>query len=80
MLNPSNDLIKERMRILNAYYVPERIKRQLYKNISPVNTFRLILSEVIGQDLKLLKDMSFFTPIGQEKLIFNDVSEVAGYE
>ena len=80
MLTPSNDLIKERMRILNAYYVPDTIKKQLYQNITPVNSFRLILSEVIGLDLPLLKDQNFFTPIGQEKLIFNDVTEIAGYE
>lgn len=80
MLNPSDDLIKERMRILNVYYVPEKIKKQLYKNISPVNTFRLILSEVIGIDLPLLPDQSFFTPIGQEKLIFENVTTIASYE
>lgn len=80
MLTPSNDLIKERMRILNAYYVPDKIKKQLYQNITPVNSFRVILSEVIGLDLPLLKDQSFFTPIGQEKLIFNDVTDIAGYE
>ena len=80
MLNPSDDLIKERMRILNAFYVPEKIKKRLYKNITPVNSFRLILSEVIGLDLPLLKDRNFFTPIGQENLIFNDVTDIAGYE
>lgn len=80
MLNPSNDLIKERMRILNAYFVPAKIKNRLYNNITPVNSFRLILSEVIGLDLPLLEDRNFFTPIGQEKLIFKDVSEIAGYE
>ena len=80
MLNPSDDLIRERMRIFNAYYVPDKIKKQLYNNITPVNTFRVILSEIIGLELPLLKDEVFFTPIGQEKLIFNDVTDIADYE
>ena len=80
MLNPSNDLIKERMRILNTYYVPKGIKKKLYKEITPVNTFRLILSELLNLDLPLLDDISYFTPIGQEKLIFYDVSGIAKYE
>jgi hypothetical protein len=68
------------MRILNAYYVPDKIKKQLYNNITPVNTFRVILSEIIGLELPLLKDEVFFTPIGQEKLIFDNVTDIADYE
>ena len=80
MLNPTKDLIKERMRILNVYYVPTEIKKKLYKEITPVNTFRLILSEVLNLSLPLLDDVNYFTPIGQEKLIFDNVTSVVQYE
>ena len=80
MLNPSKELIKERMGILNAYYVPEKIKKRLSKDITPVNTFRLILSEVLGLEIPMLKDESFFTPIGQERLIFDNVTDTVQYE
>jgi len=76
MLNPSKELIKERMGILSAYYVPEKIKKRLSKDITPVNTFRLILSEVLGLDIPMLKNESFFTPIGQESLTFDDVTDI----
>ena len=80
MLNPSDDLIKERMRILNVYYVPDKVKDNLYSEITPVNTFRLILSYLANLDLPLLDDVSYFTPIGQDKLIFDNVSDIANYE
>ena len=80
MLNPSETLIKERMRILNAYYVPKEIKSRLYKEITPVNTFRIILSELLGLELPLLEDKNFFTPIGQDKLVFDNITGIAQYE
>jgi hypothetical protein len=80
MLNASDVLIKERMRILNAYLVPKKIRENLYKEITPVNTFRLILSKLLKLDLPLLSDRNFFTPIGQDKLVFDDVTGIAQYE
>ncbi|HNB21001.1 MAG TPA: hypothetical protein PKZ32_01200, partial [Candidatus Melainabacteria bacterium] len=38
----------ERMRILNAYKVPARIKESLYSSITPVNTFPLLLNELFA--------------------------------
>ena len=67
-----------RMRILNAYYVPENIRKKLYYNITPVNTFRIILSELLKINLPILDDKNFFT--AQDKLAFDDVTDIAGYE
>jgi hypothetical protein len=53
------DVRLERFAILNAYYVPPEIKAQLYPSISPVNSFRLILSYLTDQDYPLLPDRSF---------------------
>ena len=80
MLNPSDLLIKERMRILNAYYVPESIKKKLYKEITPVNSFRVILSDLLKLDIDLLQDVNWFTPIGQDVYSFDDVSDIVKYE
>ena len=44
--------------ILNAYYLPGSGSERLYPSISPVNTFRLILSEYFGADLKMIEDIS----------------------
>ncbi|MGQ9730138.1 MAG: hypothetical protein ACUVX8_02605 [Candidatus Zipacnadales bacterium] len=52
--------LRERMSILNAYYLP-RGRERLYPQITPVNTFRVILSEYLGAQLPLLPDQSFFS-------------------
>lgn len=51
----------ERMAILNAYYLPHNAEEQLYPEISPVNTFRVILGSVFGADLQLLTDEAYFS-------------------
>ena len=51
--------LPDRLLILNAYYVPEPMRSRLYANISPVNTFRLMLDSLFGTDLGLLPDKSY---------------------
>jgi len=51
----------DRMNILNAYYLPIGGSYQLYENITPVNTFRVILNHYFGGDLELLEDTSYFS-------------------
>jgi hypothetical protein len=46
----------ERTSILNAYYLPGDGKDLLYPEITPVNTFRLILKHYFKADLDLLPD------------------------
>lgn len=50
-----------RMGILNAYYLPDNGSRNLYENISPVNTFRVILNTYFGGNYPLLKDISNYS-------------------
>jgi len=57
----------DRFKILNAYYLPGH-NDLLYPSISPVNTFRLILSTYLGADYPLLDDISYESPIPK---IFN---------
>lgn len=59
--NPDEVFLKERMSILNAYYLPDSDYKQLYDGITPVNTFRLIFSQYFHADYELLKDESYFS-------------------
>lgn len=53
--------IDEVMPILNAYLVPEGMKDQLYSDISPVNSFRLIFNYLAGEEYETLPDKSYFS-------------------
>jgi len=46
--------------ILNAYYVNDLARANLYPSISPVNTFRVIFNAYFGTNLPLLEDKSYF--------------------
>jgi hypothetical protein len=49
----------EKHKILNVYYVPEKMYNDLYETITPVNTFRLVLRDVFNQNIDLLPDTMF---------------------
>ena len=49
----------QRVRILNAYYLPEPARGQVYSRITPINTFRLIFGSVFGLAYDLVEDRSF---------------------
>jgi hypothetical protein len=51
----------ERMAILNAVYFPDGAYERLYEEITPVNTFRVVLGQYLGLDLELLQDRSFYS-------------------
>lgn len=53
--------VKERMSILNAMYVPESCREQLYDSITPVNTFRILLNSLFGEKFPLLPDRILFS-------------------
>jgi hypothetical protein len=50
-----------RLAILNLYYLPYGCDRYLYPTMSPVNSFRLVLSCYFGLDYPLIEDKSFFS-------------------
>ena len=52
---------RERFGILNAYLVPPVAASRLYPEISPVNSFRVILDACFGGRLPLLPDRSYFS-------------------
>jgi len=59
--HPTEEMVRERMSILNVYYLPEGGKSLLYDYITPVNTFRLIFSYYFNADYKLLDDWVYYS-------------------
>ncbi len=55
------EFLEERTAILNAYLVPEEIRERLNPAITPVNTFRIVLSDVLELDLPLLEPRIYFS-------------------
>ena len=53
--------MRERMAILNAYHVPQRVRERLSDSTSPVNSFRIILSTLFGARLDPLPDRAYFS-------------------
>lgn len=66
--------LRERMSILNAYRVPEEIRKQLYSSVTPVNSFRLVLNYLADMQLELLPDKNYFSVIDRP-YAFVDVTE-----
>lgn len=52
---------RDRMKILNAYYLPGEGRQALYPSISPVNSFRVVLNEYFGAELPLLEDRANYS-------------------
>ena len=53
--------LRERMSILNAYYLPGGVDAAVYDTITPVNSFRLVLTSYFSADYPLLEDRSYFS-------------------
>lgn len=60
-----NTNIKERMSILNAYYLPGGADKELYQTITPVNTFRILFNHYFGTSYPLLDDKIYFSTWGK---------------
>ena len=54
--------LREPFSILNAYLVPDRVRQSLYDTISPVNSFRVLLSKEFKANYDRLPDRSFYSP------------------
>jgi len=70
-----------RMRILNAYYLPQQKNSMLYNSVTPVNTFRIIFNAYFGVSYGLLKDRNYFSwwTDSEKPYRFIDVSDEVGY-
>jgi len=52
---------RESLSILNAYYFHDVNYGQLYREITPVNSFRVILNQYMGMEIELLDDRSYLS-------------------
>jgi|TARA_B110000967_G_C18897001_1_gene571476 hypothetical protein len=55
-----NNNFAERMPILNAYYFPDHDYSMLSKDISPVNSYRVIYNKYFGKNMPLLPNRSYY--------------------
>jgi hypothetical protein len=67
-------MLKERMSILNAYYLPSGGDKFLYDSISPVNSFRVIFNHYFNAKMGLVPDNLFFSNY-EEGYQFIDVTD-----
>ena len=58
--NPTDQELKERFSILNAYYIPTK-NELLDQNITPVNSFRIIINELFNEQLEMLPNTNYWT-------------------
>ena len=59
--DPAATDVRERLAILSAYYFPDGQSAELYEDITPVNTFRVLLNHYLGTNYPLLEDRSYFS-------------------
>ncbi len=57
----ANHCFYESFSILNAYYFPNQDYEDLYNNITPVNSFRVVLNRYFGFSYEMLADQAFYT-------------------
>lgn len=50
-----------RMKILNAFYLPDGGAEQIYPTITPVNTFRLVFNQYFGGNYSQMEDTSYYS-------------------
>lgn len=74
--NASDGSILERSRILNAYYFPDGDTSQLYRSISPVNSFRTVFRQYFGMSYNNLEDKTYVPPSRPHLMDFMDVTNV----
>lgn len=74
--DPDNTYFKERLAILNAYYLPDNGDTYLYDGITPVNTFRVILNHYFGTDYELLGDESYYSTWSHPYAFINVTDEM----
>jgi hypothetical protein len=63
--DPDQSDLRERMSILNAYYLPGGGDKRLYEDITPVNSFRIVLNHYFGAHLDLLPDTCYFSSLNE---------------
>lgn len=73
--NNDSKMIKQAMRNINAYYLPQEGGSAFYDGITPVNTFRIIFNEYFGGNYPLLEDKMYFNTYDRPNA-YKDVTSI----
>lgn len=71
----SEDTLKEKFPIINAYLLPDIKENPIYLSITPVNSFRVIFNTYFGTNLPLLPDRNIIFEDIKNYYKFTDVTE-----
>ena len=71
----SMEELRQKFGILNAIYFPDRGYNDLYEDLTPINTFRIIFNRYFGQNFPLLPDTSYSHYSRDDLYSFFDVTE-----
>jgi hypothetical protein len=71
-----NTDLRERMAIFNAYYFSAGDYDGLYPEISPVNSFRVVLNSFLDTKLPMLPDRHYFFPLHQPYSLIDVTDEL----
>lgn len=66
----------ERMSILNAYYFPDQTYDALQANMTPVNSFRVVLNHFFQQNMPMQPNKCFFSTMLDQGNIFDVTSRI----
>jgi hypothetical protein len=72
----SRDELREKMRILNALYLPGAGEAPFRPNMTPVNTFRIVFNRYFGTALPLLPDENYVFVDDRHLYKFENVTSV----
>ena len=67
--------LRQKMGILNAYYLPDVGQSVLYPSITPVNTFRVIFNLYFNTNYELLPDKSYVHEDERHLYKFTEVND-----
>ncbi len=67
----TKEQFRQKMRILNAYYLPNVDKNVLYPSITPLNSFRLIFNLYFSTNFELLPDENYAYPFVNWRQLYN---------
>ncbi len=59
ILELSSEALRQKFAILNALYLPDMPEAVLYEDMSPVNTFRVVLNFYFGTNFRILPDKEY---------------------
>ena len=72
--NPTNEMLKQRLSNLNAYYMPKG-QELLYDTITPVNSFRIMFNSNFNGNFELLEDKVYWSNY-DEPYKFEDITKI----